>query len=449
MADRRLFGTDGVRGLANRVLTPELAFNLARAAASVLGNHSQERPRVLIGKDTRQSSDMLEAALTAGFCSAGFDVELLSIVPTPAVAWLVKQRHACLGAMISASHNAAPDNGIKLFNQHGEKLADKIESEIEACYFAGEFARPEGAGVGQVFALDEVVLEPYIEHLLRSDLADFDGLKIAVDLAHGAMVKVAPRVFNRLDLEVHYLHREPTGMNINENCGSTDLGPLTRFVREQGCDLGIAFDGDGDRCLAVGPQGQEIDGDLILYLCSRYVPVLTQEQQVVATVMSNLGLEHALQSQDKKLLRTQVGDRYVLEAMKELDISLGGEQSGHVIFSHYQVTGDGLLTALQFLNAIRCSGKSLTTLLDEMKRYPQVLKNVRVSTHWHQHWHEHEGLKSAMQQVEADLSEEGRLLVRASGTEPKLRVMAEGQNSERIDSAVMTLVELIQAEMAA
>jgi len=448
MTERKWFGTDGVRGVANEKLSPELALKLATAAAQILKPAGPARPVVLIGKDPRQSGDMLEAALAAGFAAMGWQVELLGVVPTPAVAWLTQARGAAMGAMISASHNPAPDNGIKFFDAQGRKLSDQVEARIEALLELPALRRT-GEGVGRIRMLEQHAREPYCQHLLQSDLTELKGLRIAVDLAYGAMVELAPPVLGALDLEVHWLHHDPDGMNINAGCGSTHLEPLKAYVRQHQLDLGIAFDGDGDRCLAVGPNGEELDGDHILYLCRRYLPALAQEQTVVATVMSNLGLEQSLAQLDCHLLRTAVGDRYVLEQMQAGGHALGGEQSGHLIFSQYQVTGDGLLTALQLLNALVRSGKSVSELAQAMPQYPQLLKNVRVSPDWHQRWSEHPGLQAASAEVEARLAGTGRLLLRASGTEPKLRVMAEGQDMAAIEAAVNQLVHLIESEMGA
>ncbi|MGV3526481.1 MAG: phosphoglucosamine mutase [Candidatus Sericytochromatia bacterium] len=445
--ERHLFGTDGIRGVANQKLTPELTLKLAMAAGQVLERPGNERPVVLIGKDTRQSGDMLESALAAGFASVGWDVELLGVVPTPAVAWLVKHRGAGMGAMISASHNPAPDNGIKLFAHTGYKLPDAVELEIEKALAEGPGERLSGAGVGRIRNLPACHREPYLAALLETELAPLKGLRLAVDLAHGAMSEIAPELLQRLDLELHSLNGAPDGLNINAGCGSTHLGPLKRYVQANGLDLGIAFDGDGDRCLAVGPNGEEIDGDRILYLCARYLPALSQEQAVVATVMSNLGLEQALEKIGKRLLRTGVGDRYVLETMQTEGHALGGEQSGHVIFAPWQVTGDGLLTALQLLNAVARSGRPVPELLQDVPQYPQLLKNVVVHPGWHHSWQTHPGLKSALARAEAKLEGTGRLLVRASGTEPKIRVMAEGQDPALVQDVVESLADLIQQEM--
>lgn len=452
MAERKLFGTDGVRGLANAQLTPQLAMHLGQSAAAVLASE-HPRPRVLIACDTRQSCDMLEAALAAGLSSAGCDVELLGVLPTPALAWLVRHEDVQLGAMISASHNPAADNGIKLFSGEGSKLSDATEAQIELGLHHPERLSEvcqsiTGDRVGRIRRRESMVaVQPYLEALLQQISTDLKGLKLALDTAHGAMYQVAPAAFQKLGMEPPVLFAKPDGMNINLNCGSTHLEALQAYVQANQLDLGIAFDGDGDRCLLVGPEGQMLDGDFILYLCSRYLPAYANESAVVATVMSNLGLEKALAAQNKALLRTAVGDRYVLEAMQTEGHALGGEQSGHIIFGDIQVTGDGLLTALQTLQAIQYSGKSLPELLDEVKTCPQILKNVVVESHWQRHWHEHEGFQSEIAQAEKALEGEGRLLIRASGTEPKLRVMAEGEDATKVEQVVNHLVQYIQDEM--
>ncbi|MEZ0374608.1 MAG: phosphoglucosamine mutase, partial [Candidatus Sericytochromatia bacterium] len=381
------------------------------------------------------------------FTSVGWDVELLGVMPTPTVAWLVPHRNLPMGVMISASHNPAQDNGIKFFGPKGTKLDDATEARIEEVMLAKSWHRPSGTAVGRISRHQRDAWEPYIDFLLATDLPEFRPMKLAVDLANGAMFELAPAVFTCLELNVSYLYRHPDGQNINANCGSTNLEPLKHFVREHEFDLGLAFDGDGDRCLAVGPDGQEIDGDRMMYLCSRYLPHLKDEKAVVATVMSNLGLEQALAGCGRELIRTAVGDRYVLEAMQAGGNLLGGEQSGHLIFAKYQITGDGLLTALQLLHAIQRSGKPLSELLTEVPQYPQLLKNVVVKPQWQRGWVEHEGLQAAISAAEVELAGSGRLLVRASGTEPKLRVMAEGKDMDQVQNVVDRLVKLIKTEM--
>lgn len=446
---RHYFGTDGVRGVANRDLTPELALKLAQAFVLTLPDQ-EKPPLVLIGKDTRRSGDMLEAAMVAGFTSVGCQVELLGVVPTPAVAWLVRAGEAAGGVMISASHNPAPDNGLKFFNGAGEKLSDEREMAIEALLddaTALEAARPVGAALGSLVPSSPESLQPYIEALSATAPVSLKGVKILLDTAHGATCHLAPLLFEHLGLDVTVIHNAPDGLNINEGCGSTHLGPLKAALSHGNYDLGIAFDGDGDRCLAVSPDGQEIDGDKILYLCARFLPALQDQPTVVATVMSNLGFEKALEKQGKLLLRTQVGDRYVLEAMKAQNLQLGGEQSGHVIFLQHQITGDGLLTALQLLCAWKLSGQNWESLLADVPSYPQLLKNVVVSAEAHRHWQDNPVLKSAIAACEAEMGQTGRILVRASGTEPKIRVMAEGESQALVESVVGQLVAVVEREM--
>lgn len=449
---RQYFGTDGVRGVANRDLTPELALKLAQAFILTLPDPPSQHkpPLVLIGKDTRRSGDMLEAAMVAGFTSVGCQVELLGVVPTPAVAWLVRDGEASGGVMISASHNPAPDNGLKFFNGLGEKLSDEREHAIEALLednAAIAAARPVGAALGSLAQTTLLTLKPYIDALAVTAPVSLKGVRVLLDTAHGATCHLAPFLFQHLGLHVTVIHNQPDGLNINEGCGSTHLEPLKMALKNGDYDLGIAFDGDGDRCLAVTPNGAELDGDKILYFCSRFLPDLQGQKQVVATVMSNLGFEKALEKQGKNLLRTQVGDRYVLETMRAEQLQLGGEQSGHVIFLQHQITGDGLLTALQLLCAWKLSGLSWEALLEDVPSYPQLLKNVVVSPEAHRSWQDNAALKAAIAACEAEMGQEGRILVRASGTEPKIRVMAEGRSLELVESVVQQLVAVVEREM--
>jgi phosphoglucosamine mutase len=448
---RKWFGTDGVRGVANETLTPEFALALAQACAVVLRKPEQVRPKVLIGKDTRRSGDMLEAAIGAGFASMGFDVELLGVVPTPAVAWLVRHSEAAAGVMISASHNPAPDNGIKFFSASGEKLPDAVELQIEEVLTNPgliQSQRGTGTEVGRMLPGNHEALEPYLSALCDTAAADLSGMRVAIDTAHGAMYQLAPEVLRRLGVQVTVLNDSPDGMNINAGCGSTDLEPLQQAIQGGHYDLGLAFDGDGDRCLAVAPDGQDIDGDQMMYLCARYLPLFQDTPAVVATVMSNLGFEQALAARKVRLLRTQVGDRYVLETLKDQQLPLGGEQSGHIIFAPYQVTGDGLLTAIQVLSAVRRGARPVVELLQDVPRLPQLLKNVRVSAEAHRTWKEHMGLRQAIADVDAELAGSGRLLVRASGTEPKIRVMAEGRDMVQVTAVVDRLASYIATELA-
>lgn len=446
---RNYFGTDGVRGLANADLSPELAMQLAQAFIHTLPDPVTV-PLVYLGKDTRRSGDMLEAAMVAGFTSLGCDVRLLGVVPTPAVAWLIHHSDAVGGVMISASHNPAPDNGLKFFNSQGEKLSDARERAIEdqlETLSSLQAGRPTGAGVGRSIACTPAELSPYLEALKATLPVSLQGVRVLLDTAHGAMSFMAPQFFCELGMEVTVLNHSPDGMNINAGCGSTHLEVLQQAIQAGGYDLGIAFDGDGDRCLAVSPQGQEIDGDKILYLCARYLPEMAEEPAVVATVMSNLGFEMALAGIGKQLLRAAVGDRYVLEMMRAQGRLLGGEQSGHVIFLKHQVTGDGLLTALQLLSAWKLSAQDWPELLAQVPRFPQLLKNITVSAAAHKSWQDNAALKAAIAACEAEMQGEGRILVRASGTEPKIRVMAEGRHAEQVEAVVARLVSVVEKEL--
>jgi phosphoglucosamine mutase len=446
---RKLFGTDGVRGVANRDLTPEMAMQLAQAFIATEPNLAAASV-VYIGKDSRRSGEMLEAAMAAGFASMGCKVELLGVVPTPAVAWLVRHTNATGGVMISASHNPAPDNGLKFFNAQGEKLTDERELAIEKLREdlpRLQANRPTGAEVGSLSQASPLTLKPYLEALIATVPVELKDVRVLLDTANGATSYLAPALFQQMGLQVSVLNNQPNGMNINADCGSTHLGPLKAALQKGDYDLGIAFDGDGDRCLAVTPQGEEIDGDKILYFCARYLPAFQAQNEIVATVMSNLGFEKALEKTGKQLLRTQVGDRYVLEAMKTKQLLLGGEQSGHVIFLQHQITGDGLLTALQLLSAWKLSGKSWESLIEEVPSYPQLLKNVTVSENAHRDWENNAVLKAAIAACNQEMAGEGRILVRASGTEPKIRVMAEGISIEQVESVVGQLVSVVEKEM--
>ena len=446
----RLFGTDGVRGLANRELTPELAFNLGRAGAAVLRAMSQEaHPTVLVGKDTRRSGDMLEAALVAGICSVGVNVKRLGVLPTPGVAWLTSHTHAVAGVMISASHNPAPDNGIKFFGANGFKLPDAVEDEIEALiHNPAELPRPSGEGIGRVLeAADEVArYKAHMVGLLADGLA---GMKVVVDGANGAAYALAPEVLRELGAEVVALHVHPDGDNINRGCGSTHLESLKEAVVAAKADMGLAFDGDADRLLAVDHTGQSVDGDQLMLICLQRMLAAgrVQRADVVATVMSNLGFEEAVKAMGGELVRAKVGDRYVLEEMQARGIRLGGEQSGHVIFLDDNTTGDGLNTALRLLEAVRASGRTLKELAAEMTIYPQLLVNLRVKQL--AGWQGNEAIAEAIRQVEAELGESGRVLVRASGTEPLLRVMVEGKDMAQIQAMAERLSQVIYAELGA
>lgn len=442
-----LFGTDGVRGVANRDLTPELAFKLGRAGAFCLAR-DQQRPKILIGKDTRISGDMLENALVAGICSVGADVVRLGVIPTPGVAYLTRYLGAQAGVVISASHNSMEDNGIKFFGSTGFKLPDALEEEIETIIISEqELPNPVGADVGKVEDYPEAN-HVYGEYLKKSLGSDLTGLKIVVDTAHGAAFSIAPAVFKGLGADVITLFDSPNGTNINEGCGSTHPEKLMEKVKNQGADLGIAHDGDADRMLAVDEKGNLVDGDKIMVICA--LDLLRREKlkgnKIVVTVMSNLGLHLALKKAGIEVLETKVGDRYVLEKMLEEDAIIGGEQSGHIIFSEYNSTGDGIATALQLLKVLVETGKPLSELASQMVRLPQVLVNVRVKEK--DDWDTNPAIKAAISQAERVLQEQGRVLVRTSGTEPLVRVMAEGPDEEQLKNLVEGMVKVVKAELS-
>lgn len=439
----RLFGTDGVRGVANLDLTPELAFQLGRAAGVVLGR-GVDRPIFLVGRDTRASGEMLECALASGLASVGVDVWLGGVLPTPAVAWLVPHLRVQGGCVISASHNPAPDNGLKFFDGAGGKLPDTVEDRIQAM-LASELPRPTGARIGRIQSHPDLH-EPYLRHVVHSAPIRLDGLKIAVDAANGATYALAAPLFAQLGADATVRHDRPDGLNINAGCGSTHLGTLSDWVARAGFDLGVAFDGDGDRCLAVDETGKAIDGDQMMFIFSRLLPSLADNRTVVATVMSNMGFEQALQAQGRTVIRAKVGDRYVLEAMKESGALLGGEQSGHIILPRFNNTGDGLLTAIQLAAAVKLSGQSLGTLASAMPIFPQILVNVRVART--AGWDQDPVIQEAIGWASSQLDGNGRILVRASGTEPLIRVMLEGQDQALIETLSQQVATTIREHLS-
>ncbi|MFF8375008.1 phosphoglucosamine mutase [Streptomyces sp. NPDC015661] len=449
----RLFGTDGVRGVANADLTAELALGLSVAAAHVLaeaGTFEGHRPTAVVGRDPRASGEFLEAAVVAGLASAGVDVLRVGVLPTPAVAHLTGVLGADLGVMLSASHNAMPDNGIKFFARGGHKLADDLEDKIEAVYeehrTGAPWERPTGAGVGRVRDYDEG-FETYVSHLLSVLPNRLDGLKIVLDEAHGAAARVSPEAFTRAGAQVVTIGAEPDGLNINDGCGSTHLELLKAAVVEHGAELGIAHDGDADRCLAVDAAGNEVDGDQILAvlaLAMREAGALRGDT-VVATVMSNLGFKLAMEREGLNLVQTAVGDRYVLESMKENGYALGGEQSGHVIVLDHATTGDGTLTGLMLAARVAATGKSLADLAGVMERLPQILINVkdvdksRVNTSGE--------LAAAVTDAERELGSTGRVLLRPSGTEPLVRVMVEAADIEQARAVAQRLADVVKSAL--
>ncbi|BCM68882.1 MULTISPECIES: phosphoglucosamine mutase [Streptomyces] len=449
----RLFGTDGVRGVANADLTAEMALGLSVAAAHVLaeaGTFEGHKPKAVVGRDPRASGEFLEAAVVAGLASAGVDVLRVGVLPTPAVAHLTGALGADLGVMLSASHNAMPDNGIKFFARGGHKLADELEDKIEAVYEShrhGEpWERPTGAGVGRVRSYDEG-FEQYVAHLLSVLPNRLDGLKIVLDEAHGAASGVSPEAFARAGAKIVTIGAEPDGLNINDGCGSTHLDKLKAAVVEHGADLGIAHDGDADRCLAVDHTGEEVDGDQILSvlaLAMRERSALRADT-VVATVMSNLGFKLAMERAGIRLVQTAVGDRYVLEEMKEHGYALGGEQSGHVIILDHATTGDGTLTGLLLAARVAETGRTLRELASVMERLPQVLINVpdvdksRVKTS--------ADVAAAVAEAERELGSTGRVLLRPSGTEPLVRVMVEAADIEQARAVAGRLADAVKSAL--
>ena len=438
-----LFGTDGVRGVAGVDLTADLAFNLSTAAASVLadlGEFAGHRPTAIVGQDSRASGQYLEEAICRGLSSAGIDVYRVGILPTPAISFLVKDRGADLGVMISASHNPASDNGIKFFDRTGSKLADQIEAKIESVL--GQIVKSSN-GVGSVIE-DLGAKESYIQNLLKSLDGNLSGLKVVVDCANGAASFVAPELLKRAGAEVIAISASPNGLNINDNCGSTHLENLIKTVKGEGADIGIAHDGDADRVLAIDDKGSVIDGDFILGILAQDMELPTKT--VVGTVMTNLGLIKALEEKGIKFIATAVGDRYVLEEMLAGGHTLGGEQSGHIIMSKYANTGDGLLTALQLISKLKKSGKSASELASFMKRYPQVLINV--SGVAKEKLSSNQVISKAVVDVEKKLSDRGRVLLRASGTEALVRVMIEAQDLSLAQELASELATLVKSELS-
>ena len=446
----RLFGTDGVRGLANGELTAELALDLAVAAAHVLGDtggfagHEGRKPVAVVGNDSRASGEFLEAAVVAGLLSAGVDVWRVGVLPTPAVAYLTAALDADLGVMLSASHNPMPDNGIKFLARGGHKLPDDVEDAIEA-RMNEDWTRPTGAGVGRVTRHDEGA-SVYVDHLLSTVPHRLDGISVVVDGANGAASVVGPEALRRAGANVIEIHTSPNGLNINDRCGSTHLGDLRAAVVDHKAHAGVAFDGDADRCLAVDADGHVVDGDhvlAILGLAMRERGVLVKDT-VVATVMANLGFKLALQENQLEVVETGVGDRYVLEAMREGGYSLGGEQSGHVIMSDHATTGDGVLTALHLLARVAETGRSLADLASVVQKLPQVLINVRDVD---KDRVDDPGLLAAVSEAEAELGRTGRVLLRPSGTEPVVRVMVEAATKEQADEVAGRLVDVVKATL--
>lgn len=454
----RLFGTDGARGVANSELTCELAMQIGRAAAMVLTKHSKKRPRVLIGMDTRASSQMLESAISAGLCSVGADVMLLGEIPTPAVAYLVKKYEYDAAVMISASHNPCEYNGIKIFQGNGYKLPDALEEEIESIILDKTQIPPVKVGgeVGRITRSKTAVIDyvNYLHDIAENDLEEynlknFNGLKIAVDCSNGSSSVTAPQLFMRLCDDCFFMASHPNGTNINENCGSTHLEILQDFVVRNECDAGLAFDGDADRFLAVDENGNVVDGDRLMAIFANHMKEKNKlkNNAAVVTVMSNMGFFKFCEDNGINCEKTKVGDRYVLENMLENDYAIGGEQSGHLIFLEHATTGDGELSALKLLCVMQETGKKLSELAEVMQVFPQVLVNVRVSDFGKARFPRDKEIKNAIEAAEKELGDEGRVLVRVSGTEPLVRVMLEGKDEEKINILAQEIAQVVKERL--
>lgn len=448
----KYFGTDGVRGEANKELTPELAFKLGRYGGYVLSQHETDdrQPRVLVGRDTRISGQMLENALIAGLLSVGIEVFQLGVISTPGVAYLTKIQKASAGVMISASHNPALDNGIKFFGSDGFKLVDEQEAEIEALLEAPEdtLPRPSAEGLGTVDEFPEGLLK-YSQFLRQTIPGDLEGITVCVDAANGATATSVNRLFADLETDFYTMGTSPDGLNINDGVGSTHPEKLAAFVVEKGADAGLAFDGDGDRVIAVDELGNIVDGDKIMYICAKYLAEQKRLNQgtIVTTVMSNLGFHKAVEAIGLKDVITQVGDRYVVEEMRKNDYNFGGEQSGHMIFLDFNTTGDGLLSGIQLLNIMKQTGKKLSELAGEVTIYPQKLVNIRVTDK--NGAMDVPAIAKIVAEAEAEMNGEGRILVRPSGTEPLLRVMAEAPTIEKVDYYVDKIAAVVREEIGA
>ncbi|MEO1770886.1 phosphoglucosamine mutase [Candidatus Enterococcus ferrettii] len=446
----KYFGTDGVRGIANKELTPELAFKLGRYGGYVLSQHEERetRPRVLVGRDTRISGEMLEAALIAGLLSVGIEVFQLGVISTPGVAYLTKLQKASAGVMISASHNPAEDNGIKFFGCDGFKLVDDQEAEIEALLESDEdkLPRPSAEGLGSLDEFHEGLLK-YSQFLVQTIPGDLSGITVCIDAANGATSTSVNRLFADLETDFYTMGTSPNGLNINDGVGSTHPEKLAELVVEKKADAGLAFDGDGDRVIAVDEQGSIIDGDQIMFICAKYLAERKRlkKDTVVTTVMSNLGFHKAVEDMGLKDVITQVGDRYVVEEMRKNDYNLGGEQSGHVLFLDYNTTGDGMLTGIQLLNIMKQTGKKLSELAGEVTIYPQKLVNIRVSNKYGAM--DVPAIKAVIDEAEAEMGGEGRILVRPSGTEPLLRIMAEAPTHEKVEYYVEKIAAVVRQEI--
>ena len=452
---RKYFGTDGIRRIANTELTPELVYKVAKAGAYVLSKHTDHTPTILIGRDTRISGTLIESAMVAGFLSYGANVKLLGVIPTPAVAYLTRKLNADASVVISASHNTFEFNGIKYFSNKGMKIPDTLEEEIEEIMESDKFteltAKNEKIGISE-YALD--LMDEYVYFFRKNfdDIIDKYNNKdfvVALDTANGATSVVAEKVFKALGINYRIINNHPNGININDNCGSTHLEGLKKYVVDNHMSLGVAYDGDGDRCLAVDEKGNEIDGDKLLAIISQHLRKKgkLEKDTIVATVMSNLGLNKYARDNGLELLQTKVGDRYVLEEMLKDGYNLGGEQSGHVILLDYNPTGDGILTSLMLISTILEEGKKASELSELIKLYPQVLVNAKVNSNKKYDYDKDTEIKEAIDKLEREFAGNGRVLIRPSGTEPLVRVMIEGENQEYITKKAEEIANLIEKKL--
>jgi len=446
----RLFGTDGVRGIANLELTADLAFYLGQAGAYVLTAETKHVPKIIVGMDTRISGDMLESSLVAGICSVGAEAICVGVIPTPAISYLTRFYKADAGIVISASHNPYEFNGIKFFDSKGYKLPDAMEDRIESIILdkSEDIPKPTGKTIG-IKSTNESALDDYIDFIKSTIDCDLKGLKVAIDCANGAAYKAAPIALFDLGADVSVIHNEPNGININFGCGSTHLSDLKKFVLETGADIGLAFDGDADRVLVVDQNGNLVDGDQIMTIIgvSLKQKGSLAKNAIVATVMSNLGLDMMGKSEEIEIVKTKVGDRYVLEEMLDKGYNLGGEQSGHIIFLDHNTTGDGLLTAVQLLKILKTSGKKVSELASKMQVFPQVLKNAKICNEKKYTYMEDTEIAKLCVSLEREFHGEGRVLIRPSGTEPLVRVMIEGKDQEYITTKAVELVKLIEERL--
>jgi len=447
----RLFGTDGVRGVANSELTCEMAMNIGRAAAMVLTDSNHRHPKILIGKDTRISSDMLENAMTAGLCSVGANVVQLGVVPTPTVAFLVGKYKADAGVMLTASHNPCEFNGIKIFSGDGYKLADALEEEIEAIVLdhSEKPLCPIAGDVGSVTCAQNSVRD-YIDHVKSTVAFALDGMKVGIDCANGAACRTAEKLFTELGATCFMIADSPNGINVNDNCGSTHMENLMSFVKENQLDAGVAFDGDADRCLAVDEKGQLVDGDFLMAICAADMKSRGKlaKDCAVGTIMTNMGFNRFCAQNEIKFAATKVGDRYVLEEMLQEGYNFGGEQSGHIIFRDFATTGDGELTAAQLLSIVHRREAKLSSLATLMTRYPQVMVNVDVTPEGKLRFYTDVEVKKAIEKAKAKLGDKGRIIVRPSGTEPLLRVMIEGEDAEYIGVLANAVADVVRERLA-